>query len=93
MLIEIIDNIEQNPINKKTSPYMTKYEKTTIIGTRAHQLSDNAPPMINIGKETDPIKIALEELKQKKLPITIRRHLPDGSYEDWMTSELIDFNK
>lgn len=29
-----------------------------------------------------------QELRQKKIPITIRRYLPDGSFEDWNCSEL-----
>lgn len=38
--------------------------------------------------ETDPIAIAEKELRQGKIPFIIRRHLPDGSYEDWAISEL-----
>ncbi len=34
-------------------------------------------------------QIAMKELKEKKIPFTIRRYLPDGSYEDWRLSELI----
>lgn len=39
--------------------------------------------------ETDPLQIAMKELKQKKIPIIIRRFLPDHSYEDWSIDELI----
>lgn len=28
-------------------------------------------------------------LREKKIPIIIRRYLPDGSYEDWGVDELI----
>ena len=38
--------------------------------------------------ETDPLQIALEA-RARKIPITIRRFLPDGSYEDWNVDELI----
>jgi len=34
------------------------------------------------GKLSNPIDIALEELKRGVLPITIRRTLPDGTYQD-----------
>ena len=34
-------------------------------------------------------QIALKELRARKIPITIRRFLPDGSYEDWNVDELI----
>lgn len=30
-----------------------------------------------------------QELLEKKIPFTIRRFLPDGSYEDWNVDELI----
>ena len=42
-----------------------------------------APLMIEISKNmTNPIEIALKELMEKVLPITIRRKLPDGAYQD-----------
>lgn len=71
-----------------TTRYLTKYERARVLGTRALQLSMNAPPMVEIGDETDPLKIAMKELREKKIPIIIRRHLPDKSYEDWSIDEL-----
>jgi DNA-directed RNA polymerases I, II, and III subunit RPABC2 len=68
---------------------MSKYERARILGTRALQLSMNAPPMVDTREETDPLKIAMMELKENKIPMIIRRYLPDGSYEDWSASELI----
>ena len=51
--------------------------------------SMNAPPMVDPMEETDPLKIAQMELEKGKVPIIIRRYLPDGSHEDWKISELI----
>jgi len=51
--------------------------------------SFNAPPMVDPRDETDPLKIAMMELKENKIPLIVRRYLPDGSYEDWAASELI----
>ena len=34
-------------------------------------------------------QIATRELREKKIPFTIRRYLPDGSYEDWKIEELV----
>jgi DNA-directed RNA polymerase I, II, and III subunit RPABC2 len=48
----------------------------------------NAPIMVNAGGETDPLKIAMAELRARKIPIIVRRYLPDGSYEDWAIDEL-----
>lgn len=42
-----------------------------------------APVMVELQNETDPLVIASKELKQRKIPIVIRRYLPDQSYEDW----------
>ena len=64
-------------------PRLTRFEKTRIVGARALQISMGAPLMIEIPKNmTNPIEIALKELMEKVLPITIRRKLPDGAYQD-----------
>ena len=49
----------------------------------------NAPPMVETNGETDPLKIANMELTQRKIPIIIRRYLPDGSHEDWPIKDLL----
>ena len=72
-----------------TSPFITKYERARVLGTRALQISKNAPLMItpNPG-ESEPYKLAERELAERKVPFIIRRYLPDGSYEDWKLNEL-----
>ena len=94
--IKIIESTENSAVGvkvdkskRKTSRYMTKYERARVLGTRALQLSLNAPVMIDIKGETDPLKIAMEELLQRKIPMIIRRYLPDGSFEDWSIDELL----
>ena len=72
-----------------TTPYMTKYEKAKLVGIRATQISEGADIMVDLHGETDPLMIAIKELKQRKCPLIIRRRFPDGSYEDWTTNELI----
>ena len=49
----------------------------------------NAPVLVPTEGETDPLEIAMKELAAKKIPLVVRRYLPDGSYEDWTVSELI----
>uniref|UniRef100_A0A7S3IK78 Uncharacterized protein n=1 Tax=Strombidium inclinatum TaxID=197538 RepID=A0A7S3IK78_9SPIT len=72
-----------------TSPYLTKYERARILGTRALQLSKNAPPMvIPQPGETDPYKLAERELIERKIPFIVRRYLPDRTYEDWPLKDL-----
>jgi DNA-directed RNA polymerase I, II, and III subunit RPABC2 len=72
-----------------TTPYMTKYERARVLGTRALQISMNAPVLVPVEGETDPLEIALKELAAKKIPLVIRRFLPDNSFEDWKVEELI----
>ncbi|WWD20375.1 hypothetical protein CI109_104851 [Kwoniella shandongensis] len=72
-----------------TTPYMTKYERARVLGTRALQISMNAPVLVPVEGETDPLEIALKELAAKKIPLVIRRYLPDNSFEDWKVEELI----
>jgi DNA-directed RNA polymerases I, II, and III subunit RPABC2 len=72
-----------------TTRYLTKYERARVLGTRALQISMNAPVMVDLDGEVDPLRIAEKELRERKIPIIIRRYLPDGSYEDWSVDELI----
>lgn len=62
---------------------LTRFERARIIGARALQLSLGAPPFIPIPPNIkDPISLAIAELEAKALPISIRRTLPDGTYQD-----------
>jgi DNA-directed RNA polymerase I, II, and III subunit RPABC2 len=72
-----------------TLPYLTKYEKARILGARALQISMGAPILINLEGETDSLEIALKELKNRIIPIVIRRYLPCGNYEDWEIDEMV----
>ncbi|PKY04873.1 DNA-directed RNA polymerase I, II, and III subunit Rpb6 [Aspergillus campestris IBT 28561] len=74
---------------RTTTPYMTKYERARVLGTRALQISMNAPVLVDLEGETDPLQIAIKELNQKKIPLIVRRYLPDGYYEDWTCEELL----
>lgn len=93
------------PENRTTTPYMTKYERARVLGTRALQIrygtiqvhertntnypSGNAPVLIDVEGMTDPLQIAAKELQEKKIPLVVRRYLPDGFYEDWSCEELL----
>ncbi|XP_070556221.1 DNA-directed RNA polymerases I, II, and III subunit RPABC2-like [Ptychodera flava] len=79
----------QESMRKITTPYMTKYERARVLGTRALQIAMGAPVMVELEGETDPLEIARKELKARKIPIIIRRYMPDGSHEDWGIDELI----
>jgi len=83
------DKVVKQNTTRITTPFMTKYERARVLGTRALQISMGAPVMVNLEGETDPLEIARKELKAQKIPIIIRRYLPDGSFEDWAIDELI----
>eukprot|EP00758_Cryptobia_borreli_P000018 Tbor_TRINITY_DN10022_c0_g1::TRINITY_DN10022_c0_g1_i1::g.12300::m.12300/K03014/RPB6, POLR2F; DNA-directed RNA polymerases I, II, and III subunit RPABC2 len=77
-----------------TNRLMTKFERARILGTRAQQISMNAPVLSTMEGEVDPLEIAQKELRDRKIPIIIRRILPDNSYEDWKVEELeVDFDR
>ena len=63
-------------------PTLTRFEQARIMGARALQLSLGAPVFIEIPKNaTSSLEIAMEELKQRVIPIVIRRTLPNGDYQ------------
>lgn len=78
----------QSTGERVTTPFMTKYERARVLGTRALQIAMGAPVMVELEGESDPLEIARKELKEQKIPIIIRRFLPDGSFEDWGIEEL-----
>ena len=64
-------------------PTLTRFEKARIMGARALQLSLGAPTFIPIPKDArTSLDIAMEELEQKSIPITVRRVLPNGDYQN-----------
>ena len=83
---DVIENISKK--EKKTIPYLSKFEKARIIGNRAQQLAYGAQPKINTENLLDIYEIATEELKQRKIPFIIRRTLPNGTHEDWRIEEF-----
>jgi len=86
-----VNNTYSNYYNnkRKTRPYITKFEKTKLIGFRIQQISNGANPMVTVKENETNIKnIVLREFHEKKIPLMIRRHLTDGTYEDW---RVVDF--
>lgn len=79
----IIDNYH------KTIPFLTKYEKTRVIGQRIQQLNNGAKVYVNVSDDIiDNNVIAEMELKEKKIPFIIRRPLPDNTFEYWKLQDL-----
>ena len=69
---------------------LTRFEKARIIGARSLQLSLGAPPFIPFdSKSRDPIALAVSELESHSPPMSIRRSLPDGTFQDIPVDELL----
>ena len=90
-LVRVVRNADGaivDPLHK-TMPFLTKYEKTRVLGQRAKQLNQGAQPVIPVDKKIiDGYLIAQLELQQKALPFIIRRPLPGGKSEYWRLADL-----
>ena len=96
---EIIDVDEQHEAIELSSdgkilmgpPTLTRFEKARIMGARALQLSLGAPPFIDIPvSAATSLDISMKELEERVIPITIRRVLPNGDYQN---IPLFDFKE
>ena len=94
---QIIDvDVQHEPIEQISDgailmgpPSLTRFEKARIMGARALQLSLGAPPFIDIPvSAATSLDISMKELEEKVIPITIRRVLPNG---DFQNIPLFDF--
>ncbi len=92
---EIIDpNYEMNEVlqvpddQRVSRNILTKYEIVRIIGTRAKQISDGSKVFVKYDGNKSAIELAELELKNKMIPLKIKRPLPNGKFEIWKLSEL-----
>jgi DNA-directed RNA polymerase subunit K/omega len=79
---KILTSLDKPKVSKLI---MTKYEFNGVISLRTSQLSLGAIPFVDINDEIksnmDLRKVALEELRQNKIPYLIKRPLPNNKYE------------
>ncbi len=84
--LQVLESSSKTAKEEKVSigpPKVTRFEKARIVGARALQISMGAPMLVKPSENvSNPIDIALQELESGILPITIRRTLPDGTYQD-----------
>ena len=80
-----------------TQPVLSKFEKTAVIGSRAKEIAQGSASSVSM--ETmeelsfDPVKIATIEFDQGVLDnYSVKRWLPDNTYEEWKVSELLKLN-
>lgn len=89
--IETHSHIVDKSHSIRTTEYMTKYERASVLGLRSQQIKSGAPPMIKLDEEingekvfkdgkypTETFKIAELELMYGRCPIILGRRLPNG---------------
>jgi len=74
-------------------PKLTRFEKARIVGARSLQISMGARILVDVSEGcSSAIDIALKGLDAGRLPMTIRRTLPDDTYQDiplkWLINEV-----
>jgi DNA-directed RNA polymerase subunit K/omega len=73
----------------RTLPFLSKYERTRILGERAKQINDGAKAFVTTDPSViDGYLIALAELERQKIPFIIRRPLSNGASEYWKIKDL-----
>jgi DNA-directed RNA polymerase I, II, and III subunit RPABC2 len=91
VLTQVVRDKANNIIDDlhKTIPFLTKYERTRVIGQRAKQISSGAKTFVKVRENViDGYLIAELELMQKRIPFIIRRPTPGGGCEYWNLKDL-----
>ena len=89
-MITSLRDISLLDTNHTTYPFLTNYEKTKCISFRASQLNNGAKPYILVPTGVnDSYIIAKMELEARRLPVIIKRPLPDSTYEVWRLNDLL----
>lgn len=85
--LEQYSNDEEDDEEETTGmPFLTKFEKARIIGIRTQQILAGSKIFVETN-ETDPYKIALQELLERKMPLIIRRYF-GSKYKDISVNKL-----
>jgi DNA-directed RNA polymerase I, II, and III subunit RPABC2 len=78
---------------KETKPFLTKFERAKIIGVRAEMIANGAIAVVSVPQGvSSAYEIAKLEFKERRIPLFIRRYLPNGIVEDWRLQDMVIFN-
>ena len=87
---DIFINYDEKKKHYVTKNYLTKYEKTKIIGLRAQQIATGSPVFTKVPDGmSSPIDIATKELNERKIPFILKRNVGNNKYEYWKLEDLI----
>jgi DNA-directed RNA polymerase I, II, and III subunit RPABC2 len=94
---DIVDSITtyENYYNQKkeTKPFLTKFERAKIIGIRAEMIANGSIALVTVPRGvTSAYEIAKLEFNERRIPLMIRRYLPNGVVEDWRLEDMVVFN-
>lgn len=86
---DLMNNYDKMKKKYKTSPTLTKYEKTRVLAERSNQIDNGSPIFIkNYSHLHNSYSIAIEEFNQKLIPFIIKRKIGDN-YEYWKLEDLL----
>lgn len=70
--------------------WLTRFELARILGSRALQISMGAPVLVDTASETTELQTLAElEVQAGILPVSVRRTLPNGLFQDIPLTWLI----
>ena len=77
-------------IRNVTKNYLTKYERTKIIGLRSQQIATGSPVFTDVPDGMiNSIDIAKKELRERKIPFILKRNVGKNKYEYWKLEDLV----
>lgn len=78
------------PNKRKTLLSLNKFEYAAVISERTLQIENGALIFIDYKNLTNPIEIAIEELRQRRCPLILERKVKEKDNEVWV--EQFDVN-
>lgn len=78
-----------SPDRRTTSEYMTIYEYSMVVGTRATHISEGSILYTDPQGLFDPRDIAKKEINENKCPLSITRKVSPTMIEVWEVNEMI----
>jgi DNA-directed RNA polymerase subunit K/omega len=78
-----------SPDRRTTSEYMTIYEYSMVVGTRATHISEGSILYTDPQGLFDPRDIAKKEINENKCPLSITRKVSPSMIEVWEVNEMI----
>lgn len=73
---------------RETDSKMTSFEYARVLSERSKQIENGSPIFVDIGNETDILKIAKMEIDQKRCPMVITRMITPNIVEKWEVNEM-----